>query len=61
MSFQAQNAEGQQQNLVISSVEGDEVTVDGNHPLAGQVLHFDVSVESIRAATEEEVTQGHPD
>jgi FKBP-type peptidyl-prolyl cis-trans isomerase SlyD len=61
MTFQAQNSEGEQQMLSIRSVEGDEITVDGNHPLAGQVLHFDVSVENVRAATEEEVAQGHPD
>jgi len=60
MSFQAENSEGQSQMLAIRSIEGDEVTVDGNHPLAGQVLHFDVSVESVRAATEDEVAQGHP-
>ena len=61
MTFQAQSSEGEERMLAIASVDGDEITVDGNHPLAGQVLHFDVSVESVRAATEEEVAQGHPD
>jgi FKBP-type peptidyl-prolyl cis-trans isomerase SlyD len=60
MTFQAQNSEGEQQMLSIRSVEGDEITVDGNHPLAGEVLQFDVSVENVRAATEEEVAHGHP-
>jgi FKBP-type peptidyl-prolyl cis-trans isomerase SlyD len=36
------------------------VTVDGNHPLAGADLHFDVEITSVRAATEEEVAHGHP-
>ena len=60
MTFQAQSSEGEERMLAIASVDGDEITVDGNHPLAGQVLHFDVSVESVRAATEEEVAHGHP-
>ena len=60
MTFQAQSSEGEERMLAIAAVDGDEITVDGNHPLAGQVLHFDVSVESVRAATEEEVAHGHP-
>ena len=45
--------------VTIVAIEGDEVTVDGNHPLAGETLHFDVSVVSVRDATEEEVDHGH--
>ncbi len=37
----------------------DSVTVDGNHPLAGQVLNFDVEVVSVRKASEEELEHGH--
>ena len=40
-------------------VENEEVTLDGNHPLAGQDLSFDVEVVSIRDATKEEVAHGH--
>lgn len=43
----------------VQKIEGDQVTMNGNHPLAGQVLHFDVKVVSVRAATEDELTHGH--
>ena len=46
-------------NLVITEVEGDQVTVDANHPLAGKSLRFNVTVESVRDASEEEVAHGH--
>ncbi|MDO8330388.1 MAG: peptidylprolyl isomerase [Fluviicoccus sp.] len=58
MQFQAQTDHGIQV-VTIAAVEGDEVTVDGNHPLAGVQLNFDVEVMSIRAATEEELAHGH--
>jgi FKBP-type peptidyl-prolyl cis-trans isomerase SlyD len=37
----------------------ESITVDGNHPLAGKELHFDVEVISIRNATPEEIQHGH--
>ena len=43
----------------IEKIEGDEVTVDFNHPLAGKTLHFDVKVRDVRAATAEELSHGH--
>jgi FKBP-type peptidyl-prolyl cis-trans isomerase SlyD len=43
----------------ITNIEGDEVTLDLNHPLADEVLHFEIAVENIRMATEEEVQHGH--
>ena len=46
-------------NLVVTEVEGDQVTVDANHPLAGKSLKFNVSVEDVRDASEEEVAHGH--
>jgi FKBP-type peptidyl-prolyl cis-trans isomerase SlyD len=47
--------------LVVTVTEvGDEaVTIDGNHPLAGKKLHFDVQVAEVRDATERETQQGH--
>lgn len=59
MSFQASGPDGQAQQVVITAVEGDDVTVDGNHPLAGVTLVFDVEVMSVRAASEEEISHGH--
>lgn len=59
MEFQAQGPEGQVQSVTVKQVEDDGVTIDANHALAGVVLNFDVSVEDVREATEEEVTHGH--
>jgi FKBP-type peptidyl-prolyl cis-trans isomerase SlyD len=59
MAFEAQGPDGQAQRVVITNVAGDQVTVDGNHPLAGATLNFDVKIVSVRAATEEEIAHGH--
>jgi FKBP-type peptidyl-prolyl cis-trans isomerase SlyD len=45
--------------VTVIGVEGDTVTLDGNHPLAGVDLTFDVEVTEIRDATEDEVAHGH--
>ena len=45
--------------VTIVRVERDFVTVDGNHPLAGRMLHFSVEVAEVRKATREEVSHGH--
>ncbi len=45
--------------VTITKIEGDDITVDGNHPLAGEDLTFDVEVISVRAATEEEWQHKH--
>jgi len=47
--------DGREQHLLIAEVDGDTVTLDGNHPLAGQTLNFQVSVASLREATAEEL------
>lgn len=58
MQFQAQTNQGVQV-VTVTQVEGESVTIDGNHPLAGQTLHFDVEVKEIRDASEEELSHGH--
>ncbi len=60
MQFQAGDPDGNTRVVTIKAITDEAVTVDGNHPLAGQVLHFDVYVENVRPATPEEVEHGHP-
>ena len=50
--------DGREQHLLIAEIENDTVTLDGNHPLASQTLRFEVSIASIREATEEEIANG---
>lgn len=45
--------------VVVTAVQGDYATIDGNHPLAGKTLHFEVKVVEVRDATAEERTHGH--
>lgn len=45
--------------FTIVEIANDEVTVDGNHPMAGKDLFFDVEIMGIREATKEEVAHGH--
>jgi len=59
MEFQAQSPDGQLRRIVVRAVEGDEVTIDGNHLLAGMDLHFAVEITAVREATEEEIEHGH--
>ena len=59
MQFQAQTQQGPIPIRVVA-IEGEDVTIDGNHELAGEQLHFDVKIESVREATEEEISHGHP-
>ncbi|MGB0955795.1 MAG: peptidylprolyl isomerase [Panacagrimonas sp.] len=56
------NAEGPQgnQTVMITAVADEHVTVDGNHPLAGQDLNFAVEVTEVRQASAEEIEHGHP-
>ncbi|MNL37346.1 FKBP-type peptidyl-prolyl cis-trans isomerase SlyD [compost metagenome] len=44
----------------VSKITDTHVTLDGNHPLAGQALEFDIEMMLIREATTEEVLHGHP-
>ncbi|MCH8498718.1 MAG: peptidylprolyl isomerase [Marinobacter sp.] len=58
MQFQAQTPGGPQIVRVVEVTE-ETVTIDANHPLAGEKLHFDVEVISVREPSEEEVEHGH--
>lgn len=59
MQFRAQVAEGQDLVVTLVDIKDEEITLDGNHPLAGEKLVFDVEVEDIREATPEELDHGH--
>jgi len=59
MRFQAQTDQGQV-SVMITAVGGESVTVDGNHPLAGQQLSFEIEVVDVREAMDEEIAHGHP-
>ena len=59
MQFHAQAAEGQMVVVTVTEIDDGIVTVDGNHPLAGKALNFEVKVIDIRDATEEELSHGH--
>lgn len=58
LSFRATTDEGEQSVMIID-VTDEEVIVDGNHPLAGVELTFDVEILGLRDATEEEIAHGH--
>lgn len=45
--------------VTVVSIDDDNITIDGNHPLAGIALNFDVDVIDVRLATEEEASHGH--
>ena len=45
--------------ITVVRLDGDEVVVDANHPLAGEELHFEVTVRMVREATADELTHGH--
>ena len=59
MQLQSQDKDGNAFLVNVTKIEDDKITVDGNHPLAGQTLHFSVSIESIRKAEAEELSHGH--
>ncbi|MCR4300292.1 MAG: peptidylprolyl isomerase [Sulfuricaulis sp.] len=58
--FEAQNAKGESMLLTVTRIEGDKITVDANHPQAGQTISFEVTVKDIRDATPEEIRDGRP-
>jgi FKBP-type peptidyl-prolyl cis-trans isomerase SlyD len=55
----AEGADDEPVIFTVTEVADDKVVLDGNHPLAGMALRFELSVIDVRAATEEEITHGH--
>lgn len=58
MKFESTDAKGEPLALHIIDIKEDKVVVDGNHPLAGVALSFDIKILDIRDAAEEEIFQG---
>ena len=59
MELQGEDPDGNYRILRVTAVDGDDVHVNMNHPLAGMTLTFDLHVKDVRVATEEELDHGH--
>lgn len=59
MDFMLENEDGDYVQAFVSEITDEGVWLDMNHPLAGQTLHFDIKVISLRPATDEEIAHGH--
>lgn len=59
MAVQLVDQAGQPHMAFVEEVRDDAVLLDLNHPLAGETLHFEVEVATLRQATEEELEHGH--
>jgi FKBP-type peptidyl-prolyl cis-trans isomerase SlyD len=57
--FQASGPAGEMLLFRVLEINGDNVKLDGNHPLAGEKLTFDVEVLGVRDATPDELSHGH--
>jgi FKBP-type peptidyl-prolyl cis-trans isomerase SlyD len=55
----SQAPDGRVQVLTVDAIGADSATLNANHVLAGEVLHFQVEVMSVRQATPEELDHGH--
>jgi FKBP-type peptidyl-prolyl cis-trans isomerase SlyD len=54
---QLTNPQGHPEVVVVLAIDDETVTVDANHPYAGETLNFEIEVVSVRAATESEIQQ----
>jgi FKBP-type peptidyl-prolyl cis-trans isomerase SlyD len=59
MQLQSQDKDGNAFIVTVTKIEDETITVDANHPLAGETLHFAVTIESIRKAEAVEIDHGH--
>jgi FKBP-type peptidyl-prolyl cis-trans isomerase SlyD len=59
MQFHAQGPGGEMLIVTVAEIKDETVVIDGNHPLAGKELNFDVKVVEVREASEEEIEHGH--
>jgi len=59
MEFQASGEKGHIMEVRIEKIEGDDITINGNHPLAGMTLDFEIAVADVRQASKEELEHGH--
>ena len=58
-ALQGQDDAGKAQTFTVLKIKGDQVLLDGNHPMAGKALRFSLTVTDVRAASEEEIAHGH--
>jgi FKBP-type peptidyl-prolyl cis-trans isomerase SlyD len=58
MRFQVKDQNGQSRAITVTAVDETTVTVDANHPLAGQPLNFKVDIVEVRPATDTEIASG---
>jgi FKBP-type peptidyl-prolyl cis-trans isomerase SlyD len=58
MQFEAQTNDGYRV-VTVTGISDGKATVDGNHPLAGMELNFNVTIADIREASNEELAHGH--
>jgi FKBP-type peptidyl-prolyl cis-trans isomerase SlyD len=59
MELQSQDEQGNSFIVRVEEIKDDVVIINANHPLSGQTLHFNVSIESVREATADELEHGH--
>jgi FKBP-type peptidyl-prolyl cis-trans isomerase SlyD len=59
MQFRTQGQGNEMRVVTVTHIDGDKITVDANHPLAGMPLNFEVTIREVRVATKDELAHGH--
>jgi FKBP-type peptidyl-prolyl cis-trans isomerase SlyD len=57
--LEGRGEDGHAHVFTVVKIKGDQVLLDGNHPMAGKALRFQLSVTEVRPASEEEIAHGH--